>query len=46
MKRFEIGKWRFAYAIGSYRWGWHKQAKYAGSIGFGVGILTYLRKEY
>lgn len=41
--RVRIGKWRFSYSLGHYDIGIHRQAKRAGSISFGFGLLTYMK---
>lgn len=44
IKRVQFGKWRFAYSFGRYKFGIHREAKCAGSVSFGFGMLTYLKK--
>lgn len=41
--RIRLSKWRFSYLFGRYSIGIHRQAKRAGSIAFGFGLLTYMK---
>jgi hypothetical protein len=44
IRRIQFGKWRFSYSFGRYGIGIHRQAKRAGSIAFGFGMVTYMKQ--
>lgn len=44
LHRLRLGRWRFCLGFGHYRIGLRGNAKRAGSIAFGFGLLTYMRQ--
>jgi hypothetical protein len=43
IRNFSVGKWRFGYTFGLYRFGFRRRAPRAGSLAFRVGVLTFFR---
>jgi hypothetical protein len=44
LHRLKIGRWHFCLGFGRFGIGIHRQAKRAGSVAFGFGLLTYMRQ--